>query len=140
MHAQFRTMAPGAVPRGAFRLTSTAYDCPGGLDGTSKMPARSVRLTDGIKATAAFGFLVARRTSSRDSQGSPGSDKASNAACRLLWTSTLPSGLKPQRAINTLASTHTRYAHTALTKIGAPNARNPRTVSASKTAAAPSMT
>eukprot|EP00969_Alexandrium_andersonii_P217128 9590648-Alexandrium_andersonii.AAC.1 len=132
-------MAPGAVPREAFRSTSTVYDTPAWLEGTSKTPARLVRLTDGISAIAALGFLAARRTSSRGSQGSAGSDSASNAACRLPLTSTLPSGLNPQRAMNTLANSQTRYAHTALTTIGTPNARNPRTVSVSNTVM-PSMT
>eukprot|EP00969_Alexandrium_andersonii_P141427 6254083-Alexandrium_andersonii.AAC.1 len=54
MQPQPRARLAGAVPGVARKSTSTAYDTPAWLDGTSKEPARRVWRTAGISSTAAF--------------------------------------------------------------------------------------
>eukprot|EP00969_Alexandrium_andersonii_P173266 7659365-Alexandrium_andersonii.AAC.1 len=127
MQPQPRTRLAGAVPGAARKSTSTVSDTPAWLDGASKEPARRVLRTAGISSTAAFWSRTAKRTSSLDSQGNAGSDCNSNAACKLLLTATLPSGLNPRRAMKPLARKQTMYANTRLTAIGTPDARKPRT-------------
>eukprot|EP00969_Alexandrium_andersonii_P030611 1335175-Alexandrium_andersonii.AAC.1 len=91
-HPQHRASLAGAVPGEARKSTSTVCDTPARLDSTSKEPARRVLRTAGVSSTAAVWSRTAKRTSSRDSQGSAGSDSGSNAACKLFRLSTFPRG------------------------------------------------